>query len=126
MAGVELIVAALTAGAAAGAGLGAKEAISGMIADSYRGLKSLIKSRLTDQTEAIAAIEADYTEVETLRPAVESALVDSGSSTDQEVLSKARELLEMLEEPAVKYMIDNRGAKGVMIGDHSSQTNHFS
>ena len=53
--------------------------------------------------------------METLRPAVESALVDSGSSTDQEVLSKARELLEMLEEPAVKYMIDNRGAKGRVI-----------
>ena len=43
MTGVELIITALTAGAAAGAGLGAKDTVASMIADAYQGLKRLVK-----------------------------------------------------------------------------------
>jgi hypothetical protein len=121
MTGVELIVAALVAGAAAGS----KDTVATMIGDLYQGLKSLVKGRLGDRTAAVAAVEPDHTEPATLRPAIEPALTESGADTDQVILEKARELLTQLEKPAGKYTIDNRGAKGVVIGDHSSQTNHF-
>jgi len=125
MSGVELIVAALTAGAAAGAGMGAKNAVTTMVTDLYQGLKSLIKGKVGDRTAAVVALDADHTEPAALRPAVESALIESGADTDQAILEAARELLVQLEEPSGKYVIDNRGAKGVVIGDHSTQTNTF-
>jgi hypothetical protein len=125
MTGVELIVAALAAGAAAGAGAGIKDTVTTMIGDLYQGLKSLVKERISDRATAVAAVEADHTEPTVLRPAIESALVESEADTDQAILEKAQELLAQLEQPAGKYTIDNRGAKGVVIGDHSSQTNHF-
>lgn len=125
MTGVELVVTALAAGAAAGAGAGAKDTVATMIGDLYRGLKSLVKNRLGNRAAAVAAVEADHTEPTVLRPAIESALLESGADTDQAILEKAQELLAQLEQPAGKYTNDNRGAKGVVIGDHSSQTNHF-
>jgi hypothetical protein len=125
MTGVELIVAALTAGAAAGAAMGAKTAASTMITDLYEGLKGLVKAKISSRAQAVAAIEADHAEPAALRPAVETALVESGADTDQVILERAQELLAQLEKPAGKYTIDNRGAKGIVIGDHSSQTNHF-
>lgn len=125
MTGVELIVTALTAGAAAGAGLGAKETVSAMIADAYQGLKTQVKAKLGNRAEAVAAVDAGHTESATLREALGTALIESGADTDQAILEKAQELLAQLEEPAGKYVVDNRGAKGVVIGDHSSQTNTF-
>ncbi|MEV3935641.1 hypothetical protein AB0K52_06660 [Glycomyces sp. NPDC049804] len=125
MTGVELILTALAAGAATGAGLGAKETVSMMITDTYRGLKTLLRAKLGTRSDAVAVVDADHTEPATLRAALVPALIDSGAEADQEILDKARELLAQLEEPAGKYMVDNRGAKGVVIGDHTSQTNHF-
>ena len=125
MTGVELIITALTAGAAAGAGLGAKDTVASMIADAYQGLKRLVKDKLGDRAAAVAAVEADYTQPESLRTALTPALAESGADTDQVILEQARELLTQLEAPAGKYVVDNRGAKGVVIGDHSSQTNTF-
>ncbi|RRR98104.1 hypothetical protein [Glycomyces terrestris] len=125
MTGVELILTALAAGAAAGAGLGAKEAVSTLITDTYQGLKTLLRTKLGDRLEANAVIDADHTEAETLRSTLAFALIESGAADDQTILEKARELLAQLEEPAGKYVVDNRGAKGILIGDHSNQTNHF-
>lgn len=125
MAGVDLILTALAAGAAAGAGLGAKETVSMMITETYQGLKSLVKTRLGTRTEAAAAVDADHSDTATLYTALAPALVESGAVTDTAILEAAKELLAQLGEPAGKYVVDNRGAKGIVIGDHSTQTNHF-
>lgn len=125
MTGVELIVAALVAGAAAGATSGATKAVDTLIGDLYQGLKSLVTKRLGGRSEAVAAVEADQTEPGVLRPVIEPALVESGADTDQVILEKAQELLDQSKGSAGKYVIHNTDIKGQLIGDHSSQTNHF-
>lgn len=125
MTGVELIVAALVAGASAGATSGATTAVDTLIGDLYRGLKSLVTRKLGDRTAAVAAVEADQAEPGTLRPVIEPALVESGADTDRLILEKAQELLAQSEAAAGKYVIHNTDIKGQVIGDHSTQTNHF-
>jgi hypothetical protein len=125
MTGVELIVAALAAGAAAGATSGAKATVDTLMGDLYQGLKLLITRKLGDRSAAVAAVEANQIEPGVLRPAIEPALVESGADTDRVILEKAKELLDQSEASAGKYVIHNTDIKGQLIGDHSSQTNHF-
>ncbi|GAA2325965.1 hypothetical protein GCM10009853_100610 [Glycomyces scopariae] len=120
MTGVELIVAALVAGAAAGA----KKTADALIGDLYQGLKTLVTRKLADRREAVAAVEADRTEPRVLRSAIEPALVESGADTDRVILEKAQELLDQSQGSAGKFVITNHNPQGVQMGDHGNQINH--
>jgi hypothetical protein len=125
MTGVELIVAALAAGAAAGL----TEATSGAIRDAYVGLRDAVRRRLagsgadTQDEQILDALEEDPG---VWRARLGKALVDAGVDRDEQVLDAAKALLDRLEPSAGKYTVDAREAQGVVIGDHATQTNTFS
>ena len=88
------ITAALTAGAVTGATDTAKKAI----ADSYEGLKSLIKAKLgahSEAAEAIDKLEAKPASV-ARRETLSEELSDADAASDPELASAAQSLLELI------------------------------
>ncbi|MGW2525391.1 hypothetical protein ACWC09_52460 [Streptomyces sp. NPDC001617] len=130
MTGVELILAALAAGASAGI----TETTSGAIGDAYRGLRDGLRNRIAARGErAVPTLDApgpDATADEELwRSRLGAALVGSGVDQDEGVLADADRLLELLGQRGIRsnrYVVDVRDGEGFQIGDHNTQTNHFS
>ncbi|MGY6658539.1 hypothetical protein ACXIZN_40920 [Amycolatopsis sp. TRM77291] len=131
---VELVVAALAAGAAAGAG----ETASSAVKDAYTGLKTLA-ARALRRTKAAPAevmelVEADAVtltenESDTVgRRELTAALTAVGAGDDQELVAAALKVLELTDPEgaqAGKYRVLLHGNKGVQVGDHNTQTNTF-
>ncbi|REG00406.1 hypothetical protein DFJ67_6459 [Asanoa ferruginea] len=107
MSGVELVAAALAAGASAGL----TDTVSTAVKDAYSALR-----------EAVARRMGSLDAVETA-PGVWSTdeLAASGVADDAAVLAAAERLLRLTEGPR----IDLRDAKGVQVGDHNTQHNTF-
>lgn len=137
MDGVELILAALAAGGAAGV----SDAAGSAVRDAYTGLRELLRRRLgqapvpaerdpdaepdpgADPGAAVGT--ATPTAADTWQVRLRGELTTSGADRDEDVLAAARTLLALLDTPG-KYAVDAREAKGVQIGDHNTQTNTFS
>jgi hypothetical protein len=125
MTGVELIVAALAAGATAGL----TTTTSSAIGDAYAGLKHLLSRRLTGRRTAEEALDARETEPGVWHARLGADLASSGAATDEEILTAAQHLLALIDPQAAqrgKYQVDLREARGVQVGDHNIQTNRFS
>ncbi len=116
MTGVELILAALTAGAAAGAKDTAKTAVG----DAYSALKGALHRLLTGRGQAQQALDAAETEPGGWQTQLGEGLTASGADQDTEVLAAARTLLEAADPDGMqvgKYQVKIRGGKGVQVGD---------
>ncbi|MCH6172352.1 hypothetical protein [Pseudonocardia alaniniphila] len=122
---VALIVAALAAGAVAGAENTATEAVK----DAYAGLKGLVRHRLAGRESGEAALSRHEEEPEQAGKVLEAELVAAGASADPVLLEAARRLLVEVDpagDRAGKYTVDLRGAQGSQVGNHNIQTNTFS
>jgi hypothetical protein len=109
---VDVIVAALAAGATAGVTGTASEVVN----DGYLMLKALIRGRLTGRRDARRALDADETEQRAWQALIGRDLIDSGAAEDQQILAAARELLSAVDpELAARFAITvgrNEGAIG--------------
>jgi hypothetical protein len=104
MTGVEVILAAL----AAGAGAGTSDVAGNAIRDAYTALRDAVRRRLGRRA---APGETDPTETE---------LVAAGADRDEEILAAARHVLALADPDgtrAGRYAVDLRGATGVQVGD---------
>jgi hypothetical protein len=122
--GVEVIIAALVAGATAGS----TEVAKTVIADAYTGLKNLLRGRLADRPAAREALDACETEPDCWEAVLGDELTESGADTDEQVLATARRVLEQADPDgtrAGRYQVDASQARGVQVGDHNTQTNTF-
>jgi hypothetical protein len=122
---VSLIVAALTAGVAAGAGSSASDAMK----DAYAGLKGLVRRRLAGRKSGEKALAGHEANAEHGADALEAELVAVGAGDDAAIMDAAQRLLAVLDpvgSQAGKYAVDLRGAQGIQVGDHNTQTNTFS
>jgi hypothetical protein len=117
---VELIAAALSAGAAAGL----TDTAAAAVKDTYAGLKRLLRQWV--RGDAREALEADETVPGLWEDQIGEDLIASGADQDEEILTLARRLLELVGQPSDgKYWVDVSNSKGVQIGDHTKQTNYF-
>ncbi|PTA46623.1 hypothetical protein [Micromonospora sp. RP3T] len=93
MPGVDVIVAALAAGATAGM----TESASAAVRDAYAGLKATLRDRLRvrrpDQPDVL---EVDETEAGVWKARLGPDLLDSGAAEDQEVVRAAQRLLALV------------------------------
>ena len=116
MSAVEVIVAAL----AAGAGAGMKDTASVAVHDAYNGLKDMLQQRLGSGTESVRALDADETEPDVWRARLGTALADSAIASDEQVLAAAQRLLALADpETAKTFRIDVTNNYGA-IGDFSA------
>jgi hypothetical protein len=121
--GVEVIVAALVAGAVAGS----SEVARTVVVDAYAALKDLLRGRLAGRPEAQQALDAHEVEPGRWRAVLGEALTASGADADEQVLVAARRLLAVADPDGTrgKYQVDASHARGVQVGDHNTQTNTF-
>jgi hypothetical protein len=113
---ITLIVAALAAGAAAGMGDTASQAVK----DAYAGLKALIKRRFAGNAKAEETLADHETDPETYEKPLAKELKVAGVQDDQEIVRAAEELLKKADEAGIKtkYHVQVRGGKVGIIGDH--------
>jgi hypothetical protein len=117
---VSLIVAALAAGAVAGA----QNTATDVVKDAYAGLKALARRRLAGRQTAEAALERPAETRQTLT----AELAAAGAADDTQLVAAADRLLSMVDPDgtrAGRYLVDLRGSQGVQVGDHGVQTNTF-
>ena len=120
---VTLVVTALVAGATAGI----TNTASTVISDAYQGLKTLVIALLgrhgtREQTGQQLIDNASASEQDKTVLAELLARTDVDEATTQ----AAQRLLDLLEaHKAAKFTVDASQAKGVVIGDHSTQHNTF-
>ncbi|MEU0886097.1 hypothetical protein ABZ345_46605 [Lentzea sp. NPDC005914] len=107
---IELVVTALTAGAAAGM----KDTATAAVKDAYASLVRKVRRRLTGDEHGSAAIVDEHAaDPQGRRSALVAALTEAGTADDQELLAAASELLARIDPEgaqAGKYEIDVRGS----------------
>ena len=121
---VSLIVAALAAGAVAGAQNTATEVVK----DAYAGLKALVRSRLAGRVAGEVALNQHEAKPEQWGPALQAELVEVDAGRDAPTVDAAQRLFALLDAAgtqAGKYQVDLRGAAGVQVGDGNTQANTF-
>ena len=110
---ISLILAALVAGAAAGA----KETAGTAVKDAYAGLRALIARRLGRGGDAPVPPDSDAE-----RMALEDALRSAGAGDDNELITAASEVLKVIKHAdpggwsAGEYNVTVSDSKGVVIG----------
>ncbi|MEU8319761.1 hypothetical protein AB0C33_15470 [Nonomuraea sp. NPDC048881] len=125
MTGVELIAAAL----AAGAGAGVSGAASAAVEDAYAGLRDMLRRRLFGRQQAEHALDAEETEPGVWEARLGRDLTETGADQDEELLATAFALLSLVDRAggaSGRYHVDARQAQGVQIGDQNTQHNTFS
>jgi len=107
---VEVIVAAL----AAGAGAGLHDTASAAVQDAYAKLKDLIRDRIGGR--GAQALDAEETEPGVWQTRIGDALAESGAADDEQVQDAARRLLALADPEKAKSLnidiVTNYGAAG--------------
>jgi hypothetical protein len=121
---MELILAALIAGATAAT----KDTAGVAVKDAYEGLKALIKKKFAEQgkDDPSKIIEKFEKKPEVTKPLLEDELKEVGLEKDEAILKAAEAVMTKKDpEGASTGKYDFRGAMGVQVGDHNTQTNTF-
>jgi hypothetical protein len=121
---ISLIIAALAAGAVAGA----RDTAGAAVKDVYGGLKALIRRRFGGNREASAAL--DLSECQPAAPPGELAryLWAVGAETDEELIAAAQAVLRLVDPAGArtgKYEVTISGGKGIVVGDQANVTMTF-
>jgi hypothetical protein len=121
---ISLIVAALTAGAAAAL----KDTAGSAVKDAYAGLKTLLRRRFAGDHDAEAALAHAEREPEGDLAPLKQQLLAAGADRDDALVKAARALLEQADPEgakAGKYNVTVTGGQGVVIGDAANVTMNF-
>ena len=115
------IIAAATAGAAAGLTDTAKVAIT----DSYNGLKGLLQRKFGEQSEVVKAVAHVETDRD-YQPVLEGKVKKSGADQDAEVLAAAQALLEKVSAtPSGRQLIQTiTGDQNIVISGSGNVVNY--
>jgi hypothetical protein len=121
---ITLIVTAL----AAGATTALQETAGTAIKDAYQGLTTLLKQKFAKDPKATIALESHAEDPQTWQKPLEKSIRETGVAEDQDVLSAAQKMLELIQsqKSSPKYAVDIRGnVKGFVQGDHANVTMNF-
>jgi hypothetical protein len=121
---ISLILTAVVAGVAKGAGQNAANAVQ----DAYRGLRDALKRRLAGKPAAEAALEQYTKDPEAWKGNLEVHLKQAGADQDRAVLEAASSVMRLADPAgasAGRYNVNLAGAQGVQVGEGNNQTNYF-
>jgi hypothetical protein len=116
--GIELIMAAL----AAGAGTGVSDAAKTAVLDAYNGLRDVLRRRLAGHHRAVEVLDAGQTDLREWQARLGVELAATGADHDDDILAAAHRLLKLADPsgaPAGKYDLDLRGSQQPQVGDNS-------
>lgn len=121
---ISLIIAALTAGAVAGA----QDTAGAAVKDAHGGLKALIRRRFGRNREASAALE--FSECQPAAPlgGLARYFWAVGAETGEELIAVAQVALPVVDSAdsgTGKYEINISDGKGIVVGDQAEVTMAF-
>jgi hypothetical protein len=125
---ISLILAALAAGASAGA----LDALKGDVADKaravYEKLRGLADKRVAGNPVAETALAQYEASPKIWAAPLADELAKSGAANDPELVAAAKALMELMDQAgakAGKYNVTVKDSQGVQVGDHGFQVNTF-
>jgi hypothetical protein len=127
---ITLILAALAAGASAGALDGLKDEAREAVKAAREKLRSLVSKRFREAGTANGeAVLNEYeADPESFEKGLGKKLTEANAGQDVDLLAAAHALLELLNQQGArpsKYNVTVTGSRGVQVGDHGTQTNTF-
>ncbi|ATL69279.1 hypothetical protein [Nocardia terpenica] len=124
MTGVELVAAALTAGAAAGL----TDTAHAAVRDAYAGLLSAVRKTLRRTGDDDSVLDQQISDPADYHRTLVDALTAADAGDDPDLLARSRTVLARLDPSSLtegRYVIDLRGAQGVQVGDNPTMTLNF-
>jgi hypothetical protein len=117
---VTLILAALAAGAASGAGEAATQAVK----DGYAGLKGLLQSKFAGNAKAVETLADHEADPAAYELPLAKQLALTGADQDAEIVAAAEEVVKAANGAGIKtrYNVTVSGGKVGIIGDHGTVT----
>jgi hypothetical protein len=118
----------IVAGLAAGAAQGVSDTASGAVKDAYEGLRAKVRGWFGGSPTKELVLAEHEKSPDTWQVPLQAALIETGTAGDPAVVEAAQQLLALLDAAGTqsgKYLVDLRGAQGVQVGDHNTQTNRF-
>jgi len=125
---VTLIVAALAAGASAGAIEALKDDAKEKAKALYEKLRGLARKRVSGRPDGEIALERYESAPQKWRAMLTDELTAAGAADDADLRAAATELMKLVDEAgtrAGKYNVTITNSQGVQIGDHGIQINQF-
>jgi hypothetical protein len=125
---ITLIVAALAAGAGAGAIDALKDNAREAAKAAYARLRGLAKKRVAGRPDGELALERYETAPQRWEAVLAGELTEAGAAGDAELVAAAKALLELIDQAgatAGKYKVTVKNSTGVQVGDGNVQVNRF-
>lgn len=119
---VSLIVAALAAGALAGAQGTATQAVQ----DAYQKTKELARRRFADNPAGEVALDKHEHQPDAWKGALAATLTESDAEADTELIAQAQSLMALLDPPGAregKFRVIITDSEKFQIGDHNTMIN---
>lgn len=118
---ISLILAALGAGALAGANDTAGTAVK----DAYQGLKTLIKKKFEGDVLGQAMVDAKPEEIKQAEGLLKDKITKAGADQDQEIIKVAQDLLDQVKEQPGGQEIINQTQTNTASGNTVSGNFNF-
>ena len=125
---ITLIVAALVAGAAAGALDEVKDGAKTAVKAAYAKLRALAGKKVAGNPGAEAALTEIEADPETWKAPLAAKLTQLDAANDTDLVAAAKEFMDLITEAGAKvgkYNVTITNAQGVQIGDRNTQFNRF-
>jgi hypothetical protein len=125
---ITLIVAALAAGASAGAIDTLKDDLKESAKAAYEKLHALVRRRLRGNASAEVILAEHAADPETYQAALTKKLTEAGARDDADLVAAATALMELVDRKGAKsgkYNVTIADSKGVQVGDGNLQINTF-
>jgi hypothetical protein len=121
---VTLIVTALAAGAASAL----QDGVSSAVKNAYGRLSALVRKRFAGHPDGELVLARHQSAPQTWKAPLAAELSAVNAANDPDLVAAAQALMSLVDEAGFrsgKYSVDLRGAQGVQVGDHNTQTNTF-
>lgn len=125
---VTLIVAALAAGASAGAISALQDDVKDAVKSAYAKLRGLVKKKVAGNQAAEVALAEYDADPATWEAPLTAKLKQAGAADDADLVAAARALMDLVDQAgarAGKYSVTIKDSKGVQVGDNGFQINTF-
>jgi hypothetical protein len=125
---ISLILAALVAGASAGALDALKDDVAEKAKTAYARLRGLVKKRVAGDPTAETALAQYEANPKIWEAPLADELAKAGAANDAELLAAAKAVMEFVDQAGAKsgkYIVTIKDSKGVQVGDRGFQINTF-
>jgi hypothetical protein len=125
---VTLILAALAAGASAGALDALKDDAKEKVKAVYGKLHGLVKKRVSGRPHGELALAEYESAPRKWEGLLTAELTEAGAARDDDLVAAAKALMELIDQPGAKsgkYNVTIKNSKGVQVGDGNFQVNKF-